>query len=97
MPSDASAFNLWVTGCSHLSTDLPHGIRTLEDAITDSECGGDEGGEAFDWDIMLNLGDIKGDQGTPTDENGEQFLDQISSAREHGREHIYNLLGNHDA
>ena len=97
MSSQTSAFNLWVTGCSHLSTDLPHGIRTLEDAITDSEYGGDEGGEAFDWDIMLHLGDIKGDQGTPTDENGEQFLEQISAARDHGREHIYNLLGNHDA
>jgi len=94
MPSPDASFNLWVTGCSHLSTDLRFGIRTLEDAITDSERGGDG---SFAWDIMLHLGDIKGDQGTPTDENGEQFLEQLSALREHGREHIYCLLGNHDA
>ncbi len=97
MSSHDAEFKLWVGGCCHISTDLQFGIRSLEDAITDSERGGDEGGPAFDWDIMLHLGDIKGDQGLPSDENGEQYLEQIAAARDHGREHFYNLLGNHDA
>jgi len=90
-------FRLWVGGCSHLATDLRHGRRSLADAITDSERGGDEGGPPFDWDIMLHLGDLKGAQDTPTDEDGELFLDQIGVAEMHGREHFYNLPGNHDA
>ena len=97
LPSHNPTFNLWVGGCCHIATDLRFGRRSLEDAITDSERGGDQGGPAFDWDIMLHLGDIKGGQDTPTDVDGEQFLEQIASARDHGREHFYNLLGNHDA
>lgn len=88
---------IWVGGCSHLSTDLRFGRESLKNAILDSERGGDEGGPRFDWDLMLHLGDLKGDQGTPTDHDGELFLHQLSAAREHGREHFYNLLGNHDA
>ncbi len=96
MGSDGT-FRLWVGGCSHLSTDIRFGRRSLADAITDSERGGDEGGPPFRWDIMLHLGDLKGDQGPPTDRDGELFLDQISVAEQHGREHFYNLPGNHDA
>jgi len=94
---DDGKLRLWVGGCSHLSTDLRFGRESLRDAITDSERGGDEGGPRFDWDIMLHLGDLKGEQGTPTDRDGELFLEQVSAATEHGREHFYNLLGNHDA
>lgn len=90
-------FRLWVGGCAHLATDLKFGRKSLADAITDSERGGDEGGPAFDWDIMLHLGDLKGLQDTPSDRDGELYHDQISVAEEHGREHFYNLLGNHDA
>jgi len=93
----AHGFRLWVAACSHVTTDLRHGRRSLEDAITDAEQGGDEGGPPFGWDIMLHLGDLKGDQDTPTDEDGKLVLEQLAAAQEHGREHFYNLLGNHDA
>lgn len=95
--TDPGHFRLWVGGCSHLATDLHFGRESLADAITDSERGGDEGGPAFDWDIMLHLGDLKGGQDTPTDEDGELFLAQTATALKHGREHFYHLLGNHDA
>ncbi len=94
---DDGTFRLWVGGCSHLATDIRFGRESLADAITDSEQGGDEGGPAFDWDIMLHLGDLKGAQDTPSDEDGELFLEQIGAAEKHGREDFYNLLGNHDA
>jgi hypothetical protein len=90
-------FRLWAGGCSHVTTDLSHGRRSLADAITDSERGGDQGGPAFDWDIMLHLGDLKGDQNTPDDRDGELVLEQFAAAEKHRREHFYNLLGNHDA
>jgi len=95
--TDHGSFRLWVGGCSHLATDLHFGRESLADAITDSERGGDEGGPAFDWDIMLHLGDLKGAQDTPTDEDGELLRAQTAAAQEHGREHFYHLLGNHDA
>ena len=94
---DDGKFRLWVGGCAHLSTDLRIGRESLADAIRDSERGGDEGGPAFDWDIMLHLGDLKGDQGAPTDADGKLYLQQLGVAEKHGREHFYNLLGNHDA
>ncbi len=94
---DDNRFRLWVGGCSHLATDLRFGRESLKDAITDSERGGDEGGPAFDWDIMIHLGDLKGAQDTPDDEDGELLVEQTAAAVEHGREHFYHLLGNHDA
>ena len=95
--SNKKEFRLWATGCAHVHTDKIHNRLSMTDAITDSEEGGDEGGQSFDWDIMLHLGDLKGEQGTPDDEDGKEVLKQFSSSKKHPREDIYNLLGNHDA
>ena len=95
--SDRKEFRLWAAGCAHVHTDKGHGRLSLADAITDSENGGDEGGQSFDWDIMVHLGDLKGNQGTPDDEDGREVLRQFSASRKHPREHFYNVLGNHDA
>lgn len=90
-------FRLWATGCAHVHTDKGRGRLSLVDAITDSEEGGDEGGPSFDWDIMLHLGDLKGNQGTPDDEDAQEVLRQFAASQKHPREDFYNLLGNHDA
>ena len=90
-------FNLWVGGCSHVHTDIQHGRRSLAEAIEHSEKGGGLGGPPFDWDIMLHLGDLMGEQGTPQDRHGEEVLRQFGASEAHTREHFYNLLGNHDA
>ncbi len=90
-------FNLWATGCAHVHTDLQHGRESLIDAIRHSEQGGELGGPPFDWDIMLHLGDIMGEQGTPQDEHAEEVFRQYNSGELHDRHQIYSLLGNHDA
>ena len=90
-------FRLWAAGCAHCMTDLAHGRESLAEAIRQTEHGGDEGGPAFEWDIMVHLGDLVGRQGTPDDEEGEEVLRQFLASEEHPREHFYNLLGNHDA
>ena len=41
--------------------------RSLADAILQAERGGDEGGPPFEWDIMLDIGDVSG-SGTPPDQ-----------------------------
>jgi len=92
-----SDFNMWVGGCSHVHTDILHGRRSFAEAIEHSEAGGDLGGPPFDWDIMLHLGDLMGEQGTPQDRHGEEVLSQLATSTKHPREHFYNLLGNHDA
>ena len=90
-------FRLWAIGDAHVGTDLRHKRESLADAIRQSEEGGDDGGPAFDWDIALHVGDLSGNQGSPTDEEGREVIRQFHAARRHRREHFYNLAGNHDA
>lgn len=92
-------FRLWTMGCSHVGTDLKVGKReSLAEPIRHSEQGGGKkGGQAFDWDVALHLGDSSGNQGSPTDDEGREVVRQFSAGKKHGREHFYNVAGNHDA
>jgi hypothetical protein len=78
-------------------SDLLHGRRSLGEAIEQSERGGDESGPAFEWDFMLNLGDLCGTQAPPTDAEGPPVVEQLNAGRKHRIEQIYCLPGNHDA
>lgn len=89
--------HVWACGCCHIHSDLRHGRRSLAEAIEQSENGGAEGGEPFDWDLMLNLGDFSGTQGPPADADGPPVVEQLNAARKHRLEQIYSLVGNHDA
>ena len=96
--TDEKPFRLWATGCAHVHTDRNEGGReSLAGAIRQSESGGEEGGPPFDWDVALHLGDICGGQYPPTDKEGPEVIRQFTSGTKHGREHFYNLSGNHDA
>ncbi len=94
----AEEFNLWVSGCSHVGTDLKSGgRRSLCQAICQSERGGSEGGPSFKWDIALHLGDFSGSQTSPDDDEGLEVVNQFGCLRDHLREDFYCLAGNHDA
>ncbi len=84
-------------GDAHVGTDLQHKRESLAEAIRQSEEGGKQGGPAFDWDIALHVGDLSGNQGSPTDDEGREVVCQFAAARRHRREQFYNLAGNHDA
>ena len=88
---------VWTTADAHVGTDIKYDRRSLAEAILQSELGGDEGGPAFDWDIMLHLGDLSGAQTSPNDEEGAEVVRQFAASTKHPREDFYNLLGNHDA
>jgi len=88
---------IWACGCCHIHSDLKHGRRSLAEAIEQSEDGGAEGGEPFEWDVMLNLGDLSGTQGPPRDVDGPPVVEQLRAGRRSRAEQIYCLLGNHDA
>ena len=91
-------FDLWAMGCSHVGTDLKAGGReSLAEAIRQSERGGEDGGPPFRWDVALHLGDLSGTQWAPDDDEGREVVRQFGAARQHSREHFYNLAGNHDA
>jgi hypothetical protein len=90
-------FRLWACGDSHVGTDLKKNRESLADAIRQSEFGGDEGGPAFDWDIAVHVGDLSGNQGSPTDDEGREVVRQFAAAKKHRREDFYDLAGNHDA
>lgn len=88
---------VWACGCCHIHSDLKHGRRSLAEAIEQSESDGLDGVEPFDWDLMLNLGDLSGTQGPPQDADGPPVIEQLMAGKKHRIEQIYCLLGNHDA
>ncbi len=84
-------FRLWVGGDAHVGTDLRQdGRKSLEEAITQAE-------RDFEWDIMLDIGDLSGTRPPPGDEEGEIVVEQYSASTKHPREDFYNIVGNHDA
>jgi len=93
----AKTLRIWASACSHIATDAQHGRRSFAEAMAQADQGGAEGGQAFDWDIGLHLGDLSGTQPPPTDEEGPEVVAQLSSSAKHPRSHIYTLAGNHDA
>ena len=93
-----SEFRLWAGGDAHVGTDLRRiGRRSLAEAILQAERGGEDGGPPFEWDIMLDTGDLSGSQLPPGNEEGEELAAQYSVSTAHPREHFYNIVGNHDA
>ncbi len=93
----ADDFVVWAASDAHVGTDIKFGRESLADAIRHSEQGGSEGGPSFRWDIMIDTGDMSGSQTPPDDEEGRLVVAQYSAMSEHGREQVYNLVGNHDA
>ena len=85
-------FNLWAMSCPHVGTDMKReGRKSLAEALKQSES---ESG--FDWDIALNLGDHSGNQGEPDDEEGADVVEQYAVLKNHAREQVYDIAGNHD-
>lgn len=89
-------FNLWAGACSHVSKDLDRGDReSLVEAFRQSESDVD-GAPGFDWDVFLHLGDTAASQTPPDAAEGREVRRQLNAARNHRREDIYNVVGNHD-
>ena len=81
-----------------MGTDLARANRrSLADVILQAEQGGADGGPPFEWDIMLDIGDLSGSQTPPDEEEGEEVVRQYSASTIHPREDFYNIVGNHDA
>ena len=88
-----NTFRVWAVGDAHVGTDLRVANReSLVDAILHSE-----GPDGFDWDIMIDVGDLSGSQTPPGDDEGREVVRQYAALRKHRREQVYNLVGNHDA
>ena len=94
--SNSRTFRLWAQGDAHVGRDLEIGRTSLRDALSQSENGGDEGGPAFEWDIAVNVGDYSGEHGTPKDPEGREVVEQFSVMKNHRREQVYSVGGNHD-
>ncbi|CAM2839555.1 hypothetical protein BST27_08665 [Mycobacterium intermedium] len=90
-------FRIWAFGDAHVGTDKAHGRESLAEAIAQSERGGSEGGPPFEWDIAIDVGDMSGaHHGLPDDDEGRELRRQFDSLRDHRREDIYSVCGNHD-
>ncbi|MCI0808869.1 MAG: metallophosphoesterase, partial [Chloroflexi bacterium] len=93
----ARSFRLWALSDTHVGTEIKFGRRSLEEVIQHAEAWPSEPGGADGFDIAINLGDFSGSQLPPGDEEGELVVSQYATARKHGREHFYDVIGNHDA
>ena len=82
-------FKVWATGCAHVNADKKMGRDSLGEAIIDSE-------KYFNWDIGINIGDFSAAIGLPTDQEGEEVVNQFKQLKKHKREDIYTICGNHD-
>ncbi len=89
-------FRLWAFGDAHVGTDKARGRESLAEAITQTECGGSEGGPPFEWDIALDVGDMSGAGGPPVDFEGQEVARQFQALKKHLREDVYDICGNHD-
>ena len=98
MTADASRpLRLWAFGDAHVGTDKQFGRKSLADAISHSEFGGDDGGPPFEWDIAIDVGDMSGaHHSLPDDAEGREVVGQLSTLRRHRREDVYSVCGNHD-
>ena len=96
----ARTVRLWALSDTHVGTEIKFGRRSLEEAIRQAEAWPAEPGTPDDsrgFDIAVNLGDFSGSQLPPDDEEGELVVAQYATAKNHGREHFYDVIGNHDA
>src|SRR5262245_30887363 len=110
--TEGDTFHLWVFSDAHVATDkavsaaIRNGMEftppagypeSLASALQQSENGGKLGGPPFRWDVALDLGDNAGLWDLPDDKQGVEVARQFSVLRQHRREHIYSVAGNHDA
>src|SRR5262249_3316565 len=84
-------FRVWVFSDAHVGSDEKYGRESLAAALRESESP-----SGFAWDIALDLGDMSGAEGTPKDPEGEEIVRQFAVLKQHNREDIYDLGGNHD-
>ncbi len=94
-PPAKKTFRVWAAGDSHVPSDIRRSRESLAKAIRQSE-GRVEDAPAFDWDIMVDVGDLSASQFPPTDEDGEILVKQYRALKKHRREDVYNIPGNHD-
>ena len=84
-------FRVWAFADAHVGSDKRRGRESLAEALRQSESPA-----GFAWDIALDLGDMSGEQATPKDPEGEEIVRQFGVLKQHRREQIYDLSGNHD-
>ncbi|MFT5322247.1 MAG: hypothetical protein ACI8P0_000082 [Planctomycetaceae bacterium] len=89
-------FRVWATSCSHVPADIRRGRESLANVIRQSE-GFVKDAPAFEWDIMLDAGDLSAHQYPPGDRDGFELIRQYHAMQKHRREQVYNVPGNHDA
>lgn len=87
---------IWAFGDAHVGTDLLLGRESLATALAQSERGDEHGAPPFHWDLAIDVGDMSGALGLPTEEEGAEVVRQLGTLADHPREAIYSLCGNHD-
>jgi hypothetical protein len=96
--TSSDALRLWAFSDAHVGSDRRYGRReSLVEAIQQSEFGTPDRAPSFEWDIAVDLGDQSGAQHLPDDDEGAEVVRQfMKGLREHKREDVFSVCGNHD-
>ncbi|MDE0165858.1 MAG: twin-arginine translocation signal domain-containing protein [Bryobacterales bacterium] len=96
--TSTDTLRLWAFSDAHVGSDRRYGNReSLVEAVQQSEFGTPDGAPPFEWDLAVDLGDQSGAQHLPGDDEGAEVVRQFTKGlREHKREDVYSVCGNHD-
>jgi hypothetical protein len=87
-------FNAWLSTCSHLVGPTGNG-KTLGLAVDQSR-GKYADAPAFDWDVLIDLGDWTASQGPPNEEEGLKLAELLEKSLGKDRGRFFSVSGNHD-
>lgn len=87
-------FNAWLSTCSHLvgPTGNP---KSFNRAVRQSK-GLDSRAQAFDWDVIIDVGDWTASQNPPSNEEGEHVAKVLNETFGKDRGRFFTVAGNHD-
>jgi|GEM_PF-1417555 len=87
-------FNAWLTTCSHLigPTGNPNSFKK---AVKQSK-GLDQKAPAFDWDLIIDVGDWTASQHPPSEEEGIALVKCLDETFGKDRGLFFTVAGNHD-
>ncbi len=93
--SAAGELRVWAVADAHTSSDVKHGRESLAMPIRQA-AGLVPGAPPFEWDIMIDAGDLAAGKHPPGDSEGQEVVHQYRALTKHYREDVYQVAGNHD-
>ncbi len=91
----AGELRVWAVADAHTSSDIKKGRESLSLPIRQA-AGLVPGAPSFEWDVMIDAGDLAAGKLPPADHEGQELVHQYRALTRNYREDVYQIAGNHD-